>query len=179
MTRGLPSMRPRTKTGKVFWFTRWLSTSTKPMVADLSASGSAPSTGSMAPGPTSFSRAIAFCLAGLSRIVRGPDLGDQPVGTQVREKAHSAFTSGATPAHTAGSLHERLAMSAGAILSDAGAASRWPQRGNFSHPGQRRSMPHHPVSPDGNPLCAPGVQPLQSHPHEAGLTPSNDRSELP
>ena len=29
------------------------------------------------------------------RIGRGPDLGDQPVGTQVREKAHSAFPSGA------------------------------------------------------------------------------------
>src|SRR3974377_1392976 len=35
------------------------------MVAALSASGSAPSTVSMAPGPTSFSRATAFCVAGL------------------------------------------------------------------------------------------------------------------
>ena len=35
------------------------------MVADLSASGSAPNTASIAPGPTSFSRAIAFCVAGL------------------------------------------------------------------------------------------------------------------
>src|ERR1700722_11458969 len=36
------------------------------MVADLSASGSAPSTGSMAPAPTSFRRAMAFCRAGLA-----------------------------------------------------------------------------------------------------------------
>ncbi len=66
MTRGLPSIRPRTNSGKVFWFTRWLSTSTKPTVAFLSASGSAPRTGSIAPAPTSFSLAIAFCVAGLA-----------------------------------------------------------------------------------------------------------------
>ena len=51
--------------GKVFWLTRLASTSTNAMVADLSASGSAPNTASIAPGPTSFSRAIAFCVAGL------------------------------------------------------------------------------------------------------------------
>ena len=36
------------------------------MVALLSASGSAANTDSMAPGPTSFSRATAFCVAGLA-----------------------------------------------------------------------------------------------------------------
>src|SRR5204863_3830290 len=41
------------------------STSTKAMVAALSASGSAANTDSMAPGPTSFSRAIAFWVAAL------------------------------------------------------------------------------------------------------------------
>ena len=65
MTRGLPSIRPRTNCGKVFWLTSAVSTSTNASVAPLSASGSAPRIGSMAPGPMSFSRAMAFCRAGL------------------------------------------------------------------------------------------------------------------
>ena len=51
MTRGLPSTRPRTNSGKVFWLTSAVSTSTNATVADLSASGSAPRIGSIAPGP--------------------------------------------------------------------------------------------------------------------------------
>src|SRR6266853_890768 len=49
--------------GNVFWLTSPASTSTNAMVAALSASGRAPNTASMAPGPTSFSRATAFCVA--------------------------------------------------------------------------------------------------------------------
>src|ERR1700730_7804694 len=49
--------------GNVFWLTRPVSTSTNAMVEPLSASGRAANTASMAPGPTSFSRATAFCVA--------------------------------------------------------------------------------------------------------------------
>src|ERR1700682_5985559 len=49
--------------GNVFWLTRPASTSTNAMVEPLSASGRAANTASMAPGPTSFSRATAFCVA--------------------------------------------------------------------------------------------------------------------
>src|SRR5579863_4392065 len=65
-TRGLPSTSPRRNCGKVFWLTRLDSTSTSAMVEALSASGNAANTASMALGPTSFSRATAFCVAGLA-----------------------------------------------------------------------------------------------------------------
>src|SRR5690242_16611492 len=66
MTRGLPWTRPSMNCGKVFWFTRPVSTSTNATVAFLSASGNAANTGSMAPEPRSFSFAIDFCVAGLA-----------------------------------------------------------------------------------------------------------------
>src|SRR5437879_2145521 len=69
ITRGLPSIRPRTNCGKVFWLTSAPSTSTNAMVAFLSASGSTANTASMAPGPSSFSLATAFCVAGLAESV--------------------------------------------------------------------------------------------------------------
>src|SRR5262249_33735738 len=65
ITRGLPSMRPRTKVGKDFGLAIALITSTKATVAFLSASGSAANIGSSAAGPPSFSFAMAFCVAGL------------------------------------------------------------------------------------------------------------------
>src|SRR6202042_2942281 len=65
-TRGLPSISPRTKIGKVFWLTSELKASTKPTVAFLSASGNAPKMGSIAPAPKPLSLATALCVAGLA-----------------------------------------------------------------------------------------------------------------
>ena len=64
MTRGLPSTRPRTKSGKVFGVDERAEHLDEATVAFLSASGSAPKTGSMAPGPRSLSLATAFWSRG-------------------------------------------------------------------------------------------------------------------
>src|SRR5690348_3726480 len=56
--------------GKDFGLTRPASTSTKARVAFLSASGRAANTGSIAPGPKSFRRAMAFWVSGLAGSVQ-------------------------------------------------------------------------------------------------------------
>ena len=62
-----------------------------PCVAFLSASGSAAKIGSIAPGPDVLQPRNRLLPGRTGRIGRRPDLGDEPVGAQVREKAHSAF----------------------------------------------------------------------------------------
>src|SRR5512146_491989 len=69
-TRGLPSTRPRTKSGKDFGLTSPPSTSTKARVAFLSASGEAANPGSIAPGPRPGRRAMAFWVSGLAGSVQ-------------------------------------------------------------------------------------------------------------
>src|ERR1700733_6433711 len=64
ISRGLPSTRPRRKRGKVLALISAESTSTITTVMFLSASGTAASTASIAPGPRSFSLAAAFWTAG-------------------------------------------------------------------------------------------------------------------
>src|SRR2546423_1365725 len=66
-------------------------------------------------------------------IIRGPDLGDQPVGTQVREKAHSPLPSQAAPCtHPARPRDRSRGCEADAGLSAAGAMLRWSRVNNMA-----------------------------------------------
>ena len=85
-----PEPAPATYFGKVLGVASVASTSTNATVACLSASGSAAMMASIAPGPASLSLAMAFCVSGAHQIRGRLDLLDQPVGTQVGEKTHSA-----------------------------------------------------------------------------------------
>ena len=91
MTRGLPSIRPRTNCGKVFWLTRPVEHLDERHGRVLVRLGQRREDRLDGARPHLLEPRHRLLRGRARRIGRRPDLGDQPVGAQVREKAHSAF----------------------------------------------------------------------------------------